>query len=63
METRRYLQGGLIIDVVWLLAESSWLHFLTLISGKPARLHFAKHVKWAGSLLSRTSTGFIILVL
>lgn len=32
METRRYLQGGLIIGVVWILAEASWLYFLTLIS-------------------------------
>lgn len=34
METRRYLQGGLIIGVVWILVGASKLHFLTLISEK-----------------------------
>lgn len=32
METHGRLQGRLIISVVWLLAEASRLHFLTLIS-------------------------------
>lgn len=45
METHRHLQGGLIIGVVWLLAEASWLHFLTLISGKPSSASFHQTCK------------------
>lgn len=61
METHGCLLGRLIIGVVWLLAEASWLHFLTLISEEPASASSRRRAESAGSLLSRPFTSFIIV--
>lgn len=61
METHGCLLGRLIIGVVWLLAEASWLHFLTLISEEPGPASSRGCTESAGSLLSRPFTSFIIV--
>lgn len=61
METHGCLVGRLIIGVVWLQAEASWLHFLTLISEKRVWPSSRRSTESAGSLLSRPFTSFIIL--
>lgn len=53
----------LVIGVVWLLAEASWLHSLTLISEKPNSASSHCSTESTGSLLSRPFTSFIILAL
>lgn len=61
METHGCLLGRLIIGVVWLLAEASWLHFLTLISENRGPASSRRRAVSAGSLLSRPFTSFIML--